>query len=320
MTEKKSENIKLGVDTNDRVRAFRRIDLNLFVVFATIYEYRSLTTASYHLGLTQPAVSHSLARLREALNDRLFVRKGGVSVPTPFAHAIIDDVHKALEIIRSGPLGQQVFDPSTSTKNFRISMDSAMEAFLLPDLIQRMSRIAPGITITSTRVQRRDVETELARSDLSMALDIDFPFGQEIKRRTLGNDFPIVVGRKGNPLLKNGLSREAFLEGKHVIVTTRKAGVALDDYELAKQGYQRKITVRCSTLMVGLQIVANTDYLMSLGQEQLGVISPDDRLQVFDYPFEIPNVKTMLFWHENVNEEPGNVWMRELISKTLQQK
>lgn len=320
MTEFKKDNLGLGMQVNQYVRAFRRVDLNLFIVFSTIYEYRSLTIASRHLGLTQPAVSRSLARLRETLGDKLFVRKGGESVPTPFSHAIIEDVRKALELFRSGPLGEQVFDPSSSTAHFRVSMDSAMEAFVLQELVEHLSREAPGVTLTSTRIQRRNVETDLARGDLSLAIDVDFPFGQEIRRKPISREDSVVVVRKGNPLTSEGMTQRGFFESQHVVVTSRTAGVAVYDFELARIGHRRNVAVRCTNLRVGLQIVQTTDYMLSLGRKQLEAMPFIPELEVFDFPFPLPEIDTVLYWHESLDSEPGNVWIRGLISDILGSK
>jgi DNA-binding transcriptional LysR family regulator len=150
-----------------------------------------------------------------------------------------------------------------------------------------------------------------------MALDIDFPFGQGGKRMTLVTDVPVVGRRKGNPLVANGMTPEAFLKGKHVVVTTRRGGVALDDYELARQGYRRNIALRCSTLLVGLQVAESTDYFLALGRNQLEAIAPDHDLDVFDFPFDVPTVDNVLFWHESVDSEPGNAWLRDLVTETI---
>jgi DNA-binding transcriptional LysR family regulator len=302
---------------SDLVRSFRRIDLNLFIVFVTIYEYRSLTIASKHLGLTQPAVSHSLSRLREALGDDLFMRKGGKFVPTPFSHMIIDDVRRSLEIIRVGPLGQQVFDPLASDARFRIAMNTAMEVHLLPELMKKISVEAPNVVVSTHRVQRRSIENELATGELSLALDVDMPTGPEIKRLLVGVDSPVVVARKGNPLFKDGMTPEAFLKADHVIVTARKRGVAIEDYELGRRGERRRIAVRCTTLMAALKVVANTDYALSLGGDQLQAIAPNHELQEFKFPYDVKPIGGMLYWHESVDQVSSNVWMRNLILQTL---
>jgi len=313
MTDKR---ILIENDSNKRVKALRRIDLNLFVVFATIYEYRSLTTAAHHLGLTQPAVSHSLARLRDALNDKLFVRKGSQSIPTPFAQSIIDDVHTSLDLIRSGPLGLKEFHPETASVEFRISMDPATEALVLPELVQRMNRMAPGVVLSSMRVQRKSVEAELGRGDLDLAIDVDFPFGNEIKRQSVVKESPVVVGRR-NGNLSSILTQDEYLRSKHIVVTSRRGGIGLDDYVLAKMGFRRDIAVRCSSLMVGLQIAENTDNLLSLGLGQLLGISPAHELQVFDFPFDVPQVESILFWHQNFDSEPSNIWLRKQVADVL---
>lgn len=297
----------------DRLRAFRRVDLNLFVVFATIHAQGSLTAAGQALGLTQPAVSHALARLRRALGDELFVREGSSLAATPFARGIIDDVHLALDTLRAGPLGERRFDPATSTAGFSIAMPMSMELFLLPPLLQRLAAEAPGVSLTTTRALRSRIEPELARGSLSMAIDAAGPIHADLRGRLLVRDDLVTVARKGHPLLHRGLSPRTYLEARHILVTARGSDGDIEDYELLRLGHRRHIVARCVNLVAALQAVARTDCLLTLGRRQLGGVPGDHGLTVFEFPFPGPHLDALLFWHERADQDPANRWLRQIV-------
>lgn len=301
---------------SDRLRAFRGIDLNLFIIFASIYEHSSLTLAGQTLGLTQPAVSHALARLRDSLKDDLFVRKGSSVAPTPYARRIIGDVHLALDVLRSGPLGEDSFDASTSTLHFQISMTASMEVFLLPRILKQLEVEAPNVTISTTRVNLHDVNSLLASGELSLAIDLDTPTNTDLGCLSLIDDHLVTVTRKGNPLIENGkLSAKNYLKGKHILVATGNINAGPEDYELARIGEHRYITARCVNLNAALQTIPGTDYLLTLGRRQLSSNTPVHNLAIFDFPFSAPRMEALLFWHKSLDKDLANMWLRGVVSK-----
>lgn len=303
----------------DRLRAFRGLDLNLFVVFALIYERRSLTAAGLALGLTQPAVSHALARLRKSLGDRLFVRQGSVVVPTTFAKSIIDDVLFALDTLRAGPLGEQRFDPATSVARFNIAMTAGMEIYLLPLLLKRLSVEAPNVVIRTTRVERGDVESQLARGELSFAIETDPPRSTHTRQRLLASDQLLTLSRKGNVLIAKGLDKATYLSAHHIAVSTRSDGGCIEDYELAKLGQRRHVVARCNTATAALRSIAETDLLLTLGYRQLITLEPNHDMALFDFPFDTLGLDGILYWHEDAESEPSSLWMRSLLVDAFDQ-
>ena len=133
-----------------------KVDLNLFVVFDAIYTEGNLTRAGQIIGITQPAVSNALARLRESFNDPLFVRTAQGMVPTPMAQNIISPVRSALALLRVSVQESRTFNPLQANKTFRISMTDLSEAVILPPLFQRLRRHAPAVVVESFLSHRRE--------------------------------------------------------------------------------------------------------------------------------------------------------------------
>ena len=241
-----------------------RVDLNLYVVFDAIYAEASITRAAAKLNLTQPAVSHALSRLREVYQDPLFVRSGNRMVPTPLARSIVQSVREALVQLQTTLTAPQTFDPALTHKQIVLSMRDVVESVLLPELMVQLEQLAPLMQVTSVRVQRREMESELASGRLDLAFDVLLPVGPSIRHHALMEDRFVVVSRKRHPLLRGGLTMEKYLSLRHIIVSSRRSGPSVEDFELSRLGYHRKIGMRCQNYFVGWKTIANSQMLLTV--------------------------------------------------------
>jgi DNA-binding transcriptional LysR family regulator len=307
--------------STDRVRIFRGLDLNLFVVFSVIYAKGTITGASEVLGITQSAASHALSRLRASLNDELFVRRGASMVATPFAKSIIDDVHIALDRLSNGALGFRQFEPNTSSLNFCIATTPGIEIFLLPPLLALLKDEAPNITIISEHLSRAEVETRFSRGDLDFAISMDPPMYPEIRRYVLRKDKFITVTHKDNPIVQNGLTQEAYLAAKHILISSYQSGGGLEEIEFARLGVKRNVVARCGTITSAVQSAVTTNYLLTLGSQKFEVLAEHPDLAVFDFPFPTHQaLEGFLLWDESMDDDPANCWMRAKIIEILEEK
>jgi DNA-binding transcriptional LysR family regulator len=294
--------------------SLRGIDLNMFVLCEAIYSAGGLTAAAARLGLTQPAVSHALSRLRIALSDPLFVRQGARVVPTPLARSIVGDVRRALKILQERLDDHRRFDPRTSNAAFRLALPEATETGLLPALMARLAQEAPGVSIMSARVSRRDFESELASGALDLVIDVAAPVGIDIRRSLLAADRLVVAARRGHPALDDGLTLEAYLQLGHIQVSSRRRGGAFEDFELNRLGLRRTIALRCHSMLAALSAVAASDLLLTLGERQLAPFAKSLALKRFQLPFEAAAVDLQLYWHANADDDPANSWLRNIIA------
>ncbi|MCY4427142.1 MAG: LysR family transcriptional regulator [Halieaceae bacterium] len=302
----------------DLLHTLQDVDLNLFLVFATIYELGSVTGAAEALGLTQPAVSHSLARLRVTVDDDLFIRHKNKLLPTPFAQAIVDDVIYALDVLRSRSFEPQRFDPLRAEVTLQISLAVSMEIFILPRLLERLSLTAPKVNIIAVRQSGEELEDQLASGSTCLALDTGAAT-TTLMQTALATDQLVAVVRKGNPIVKDGMSKKTYLAARHVLVNTRSNPGTLEDDELDRLGLRRDIAAQCTALTTALRTVENTDYVVTLGLKQLEAIHPDHDLAIFDFPFSRPSLSAVLLWHQNRDKDPANQWLRELIVELFAQ-
>ena len=219
-----------------------KVDLKLFIVFDAIYTEANLTRAGQIVGITQPAVSNALARLRETFNDPLFVRTAQGMVPTPMAQNIIGPVRNALSLLRVSVQESRIFNPAQAAKTYRISMTDLTEAIILPPLFQRLRRLAPTVIIESFLSKRRETTKELAAGRLDFAVDAPLNTDPQVRHVKLMDDRYVCAMRKGHPMAgKEKLSLDDYLSLTHIHISSRRSGLGYVDLALGKMGIQRMI-------------------------------------------------------------------------------
>lgn len=290
-----------------------RIDLNLFTVFDAIYREGGITPASKRLHLSQPAVSHALARLRELLNDPLFERHGNEMVPTPLARTLASAIRSSL-----GGLEQMLqragrFDPASSERVFTVAMREAHEAQLLPALLERLAREAPHVELAVVRIERRDLEDELQSGELDGALDVALPLSAEVRRERISSEPLVVLARPGHPAIEGALDLERYLELEHVLVTGRRRGGGYEDVALGRLGMARRIRVRCQQHAAACEVVRRTDLLVTMARAQAQLVNARPQNQVFAFPAEIPQLQLFLYWHAIADADPAALWFRSIL-------
>jgi DNA-binding transcriptional LysR family regulator len=289
------------------------IDLNLFVVFDAIYTEGNLTRAGEIIGITQPAVSNSLSRLRNLFDDPLFVRTAEGMVPTPVAQNIVGSVRHALSLIRGSVQESDSFDPGQSDKRFRVSMTDLTQSMVLPDLLSRVKRESPNIAIDCYQVRRRDMNIELASGNLDLAVDIPLTPDPQIKQAPLFSHPHVCVFRKAHPLIGDQLTTELYLELGHIHISSRRGGLGHIDLALGKMGKRRRITLRTQHYLATPEVVSRTDLVLTVPRVFADFLVAQYSVRYLELPFTAPNLETHLYWHESTDQDRANRWMREIL-------
>ncbi|MGH8434100.1 MAG: LysR family transcriptional regulator [Pseudomonas sp.] len=292
-----------------------KVDLNLFIVFDAIYTEANLTRAGQIVGITQPAVSNALARLRETFNDPLFVRTAQGMVPTPMAQNIIGPVRNALSLLRVSVQESRIFNPLQANKTYRISMTDLTEEVILPPLFQRLRRLAPTVQIESFLSKRRETTKELAAGRLDFAVDAPLNTDPQVRHVKLLADRYVCALRKGHPLAKDKLSLDEYLSLTHIHISSRRSGLGYVDLTLGKMGIQRKIALRSQHYLMASMVMQQTDMAMTVPER----FARSHGLHYVGLPVDVPPVETHLYWHESTDQDPANRWMREQIIEIAQQ-
>ena len=288
-------------------------DLNLFIAFDVIYTEKNLTKSGQVLGITQPAVSNALARLRDLFNDELFIRTSRGMIPTPVANQLIGDIRNALSLIQNTISVSEKFDPSTAEMTFKISIGDTSEYRLLPLLIKELAEIAPKVKVETYLTARKDAPRELASGAIDFSIDPPLQSDQHLKHEKIYQEDYVMIVRKDHPILKKQkITIEDYLDLSHIHISNRKTGMGHVDMTLYKLGLSRDIYLRAQHFLVAPYIVEQSDMAITTTKG----FAVDRNLAWRELPFDIDPLVLHLYWHENNDNESSSKWMRDLMLKT----
>jgi DNA-binding transcriptional LysR family regulator len=290
-----------------------RVDLNLFVVFDTIYAEGGITRAGRRLSLSQPAISHALGRLRAIFDDPLFVRHGHAMTPTPLARRLIEPVRQALRGLEVTLSKADRFDASTALKRFTVGMRDVAESVLLPPLMRTIAAGAPRIDISIVRAERRELERELSSGTLDAAIDVVLPLPEEIQRERLGQEWMTVVARRRHPRVRATLDLDAYLAEEHILVSSRRRGLSAEDFELARHNLRRRVRLRCQSYFAACRVVSETDLLLTMPRRYASLLNAQFGNRLSPFPLEVPAYDTYVYWHVSAAGDPANAWLRRQL-------
>src|SRR5919204_651466 len=237
------------------------IDLNLLRVFDAVLQERSVTAAAGRLGLTQPAVSNALSRLRKLLGDALFVRTPAGMDATPFARGVAEPVRQALALLDSALAHGPGFEPATATRAFRFYMSDLGQIEFLPPLIERVQRAAPGVRLEAVALDIEDIAGALATGALDLAVGFLPGLGPPVSRRALFRDPYLCLMRADHPI--KALTKRKFLDASHALVTYR-GGHRVVEEALERAGLARRIALRLPHFTVVPMVLERTDLICTL--------------------------------------------------------
>ncbi|MFC4271066.1 LysR family transcriptional regulator [Sneathiella chungangensis] len=290
------------------------LDLNLFLTFEAIYTHGNLTLAARTLNVTQPAVSNALARLRDRLDDPLFIHAGKRMNPTPMAQRMIGPVRQALRLLQSGISAAEEFDPALSDKTVRIAIGDIGETILLPRLVERLRRLAPVMKIQAFNVPRRSIPRKLSLGEIDFAVDIPLLANTQLMYDKLMSDDQVCAVGRHHPLAtQHTLTIDDYLAMSHILVSSRSRGGGLVDIELDRKGMSRQISVRLQHYQAAFHMIKEID---------LAVTAPLQLTRMYDcrtfpLPLEVPKLDLYLYWHISADQTAVNRWLRQQIFAAL---
>ena len=290
----------------------RDVDLNLLRVFDAVLRERGVTPAAVGLGLTQPAVSNALARLRALFGDPLFVRTPAGMDATPFARELGEPVRQALALLESALAHGPGFDPATSNRAFRFYMSDLGQIEFLPPLIERVQNVAPGLRLEAVALEVEDIGDALAAGTLDLAVGFLPGLGPPVRRKPLFRDPYVCLMRADHPRAGKPLTRKAFVEASHALVSYR-GGHRVIEEALERAGLARRIALRVPHFTVVPMVLERTDLILILPLRVARVYERRGEFKSLPPPVPIPPADVGVHWHERFDADPGNRWLREQL-------
>jgi len=301
----------IGINYILRMNLFA-LDLNLLVALDALVSERHVGRAARRIGLSQPAASHALRRLREVLNDPLLVRVGGQMQLTPRAEALQSPLSQALDQVR-GLFVTQRFDPATSARRFALVMSDHVVDLIMPPLLKTIGTEAPRVRLDVVPWRGERVMTaELARSiDLVIACTNEsFP---GFHRRRLFSDTEAIAVREGHPCGARLARLEAFLQARHVAVVGRGQAEDPVDTWLRENRIRRNIALVVPSYLQALHVAARTDLAAFIPRRLIEALSDPLALLVVPPPIDPGRYEEFMFHPGRVDSDPGSIWLRHHV-------
>ena len=285
------------------------IDLNLLRVFAAVYDEHNVSRAAVQLGMTQPAISNALMRLRRSVGDPLFVRTSHGMEPTTTAIDMAAPVQQALSILKASFDQPSKFDPSTSERSFKLLMSDAGEMVILTKLMDSLQQLAPRIGIDAVQMPHAAYAQALEDGSADMAFG-NLPFLRAgFYQQRLFSDPYLCIARQGHPMIKRkSIKLSDFLSCGHIRVSAGNAD-ALVEQALTRKRLHRTVQLRLGSYHVASEIVSRTDMLAVI---PLKAITP--AVQAVPLPFQVDQAEVRQFWHRRAHHDAANKWLRGVLA------
>lgn len=297
-------------------QSLRKVDLNLLVVFEALYATENASRAAERLGMTQPAVSNALARLRGMFDDQLFVRVPRGVQATARARELIVPVREALGLIgRHLEYGQEI-DLNTYKRLFRIVIIDPLEAIILPRVISTVIAQAPGVDIESVQAAPNFFEG-VRNGSIDFAC---FAFPADTTDMVVETICPadlVVVSRRDHPGIKKPLDFETLQALPQIALDRELRGMNNVDKNLVAQGISRRVRYMPAKIWSMPPLIERTDLVGLLPRRFVQEISGNYELDVHELPFEMPEQYMYMVWHASNDLDPGHIWLRELVMQAV---
>jgi len=286
------------------------LDLNLLRVFDAVHTHRNVSAAAEALGLSQPAVSNALKRLRAEFGDELFTRGPRGMEPTPLADRTAATVAQALALLREGLEPGQAFDAATARRTFTLIMSDVGEIVFLPDLLQFLQSAAPGVRIevVTLSVKEARLAMESGAVDLAIGFIPDLKAGF-YQQRVFEQKYVCMV-RHDHPTIGETLSMKGFIAARHAVVNAQGTGHGIVEAMFERAGLSPEVLLRLPHFLAAPMVVAATDLVVTVPQKLGEVFARVLPVRLLPHPLRIPEFKVNQYWHRRYHKDPANQWLR----------
>ncbi len=295
-----------------------RYDLNLLPIFVALIEERSVTRAAERLGMTQPALSNALSRLRVMLKDPLFIRERYGIQPTEIALTLAPGIADALARLDDAVFGQQDFEPAQAARDFTIAPNGYVEFVIVPTLVARLAEVAPGIRLRLKPYGADLAETGIVSGITALVLGrITDPPDNLVVQHLMDEGLDCVV-RADHPTVGDAITREQFETLRHVnVVPPGRLRTGLFQ-TLAREGLRRDVALSVTNFFAVAEMIAVTDHIATLPRLICRRLSRDPRFKILPPPADLGSFPVQMAWHVRYRHDPAHRWLRAMVSEMVQ--
>jgi DNA-binding transcriptional LysR family regulator len=313
----------------------RRVDLNLFRVFDAVMQERSVSRAAKALSVTSSAISHSLSRLRDAIDDELFLPTGSGMQPTSRAIELASDIREGLQNFHSA-LSSKPFVPARAIRTFRIAASDHVSVTVLPRLIKRLAETAPNIDVRIFPLSRLDAVRHLESEQIDLFIGWFGSLPDKFHRLSLYEEQEAMVVRREHPLTKKRVTKQGLFQFPHLVVEMTGTEENKEDGFLDDEGVSRRVWIERALLefqykavsLVGraavcvpyfaavVPMLEVTDMVATLPRRLALWLAERNSIVLLKLPYKPITVEVEMVWHERGARDPGSIWFRELLASS----
>ncbi|MEM1254035.1 MAG: LysR family transcriptional regulator [Cyanobacteria bacterium P01_H01_bin.21] len=288
------------------------IDLNLLVAFDALISERSVSEAALRLGLTQPAMSKRLAKLRKILRDDILIRTADGMQPTERAMDLAEPIQVALRQMEAALGSHLAFQPTRTTRVFRIATTDLIAAVLIPVLIQRLQMAAPALSLIIRVLHRTEIAEALDVGKIDLAITVLPDAPPSINRVSLFEERYVCLLAQNHPEIHSNLSLEQYVANPHVLITYTGDLKGVIDRMLDAQGLKRRVVASFPYHLAAPHVVANTNCIVTLS-ERIARLQNWVGVKVLPLPLDFSPYMETLLWHRRDDNDRTHQWLRSTI-------
>jgi DNA-binding transcriptional LysR family regulator len=289
------------------------IDLNQLVLFQQLMVERRVSKVAENLGLTQPAVSNTLAKLRRQFGDDLFVRTPAGMMPTPFAEQLAEPIGYALGMIHSGLNQHSRFDPASVKRAVTIGMTDIGEIVFLPALVERLREVAPGVSLSTVRTTATTLRDDMESGKVDLAIGPLPQLKAGFFQRRLFRQRYVCLFRKGHPLDRKRMTLAEFKAAEHLVIVSAGTGHGKVDDLIRRAGIDRTVRLTVPHFVSVGHLLRRTDMVATVTERLAESLAEPFDLTFRPHPVDLPEIAINVFWHAKVHRSPAHQWLRGVV-------
>lgn len=300
----------------------QKLNLDLLPIAFALYDERSVSRAAKSLGMSQPAVSMALRKLRMNFKDPLFIRAPNGIAPTPRAHALVKMSRPLLERLQEDLLSEKDFEPTQGTRVFSVALSDVGEIVFLPRLLERLRAEAPHCPVRSVSMPPQSLARALERGEVDLAIGYFPDLVQQnfFQQRLFTHHFACLL-RAGHPRYARQLSRETFLEVEHAVVHAEGRSQELFEKYLERRKVRRKVALQTPHFLSIPNIVCRSDLVATVPHAlALYFARLSSQFAVARPPFNMAGFDVKQHWHRRFHHDSRSKWLRRQVAELFNDK
>jgi DNA-binding transcriptional LysR family regulator len=297
----------------------KNLDLNLLRVFEAVHAHRNTSVAAGTLGVTQPAVSNALKRLRTAFKDELFIKTAQGMSPTPKGAELARAIMQALSVLREGLEAPQVFDPARSNRHFTLAMSDIGEIIFLPKLLAWLKQAAPGVRLTTVSLPAAECKRAMENGEADLAVGFLPALKAGFFQQRVFTQKYVCMVRAGHPLAREPLSLKSFLACQQAMVNAEGTGHSIVRQVFERAGLEPDVLLTLPHFLAVPMVIAESELMVTVPQKLGEAFARVLPVKLLTHPVKIPPFQVNQYWHRRFHQDPANQWLRTNFARQFRE-